>query len=111
MKKIAVMAILAAAMLAGAQTASAENMSNTEVQLLGKKNKGESKVVTFRTTIHCENCAKKVKENISFEKGVKGLDISVENKTVKVTYDPAKITVDKLKAALKKLGYDAEVIA
>lgn len=110
MKKIAVMAILAAAMLAGAQTASAENMVNTEIQLF-KKAKSESKVVTFRTTIHCENCAKKVKENISFEKGVKGLEVSVENKTVKVTYDPGKITVDKLKAALKKLGYDAEVIA
>ncbi|MCQ2145650.1 MAG: heavy-metal-associated domain-containing protein [Bacteroidales bacterium] len=110
MKKIAVMAILAAAMLAGAQTASAENMNNTEIQLF-KKGKTETKTVTFKTTIHCENCAKKVKENISFEKGVKGLEVSVDDKMVKVTYDPSKITVEKLKAALKKLGYDAEVIA
>ena len=110
MKKIAVMAILAAAMLAGAQTASAENMNNTEIQLF-KKGKTETKTVTFKTTIHCENCAKKVKENITFEKGVKGLEDSVDDKMVKVTYDPSKITVEKLKAALKKLGYDAEVIA
>ena len=45
--------------------------------------------VVFASNVHCDNCAKKIRENVSFEKGVKDLDVSVEGKTVTVTFNPA----------------------
>lgn len=70
-----------------------------------KKKKGEVKDVTFNVFLHCENCVKKVQENIAFEKGVKGLEVSLENQTVAVKYDPAKTSEGALKTAIEKLGY------
>ena len=64
--------------------------------------------VTFKTTIHCKNCVKKVNDNISFEKGVKDLKVSLENKLVTVTYDPSKTDEATLAKAIEKLGYKAE---
>lgn len=66
--------------------------------------------VVFATSIHCANCGKKVQENIAFEKGVKDLKVDVPGKTVTVTFNPAKTDTLKLKKALNKLGYQAEVI-
>lgn len=66
--------------------------------------------VVFASNVHCDNCAKKIRENVSFEKGVKDLDVSVEGKTVTVTFNPAKTDTLKLKKAINKLGYTADVI-
>ena len=57
------------------------------------------------------NCVKKVQENISFEKGVKGLDVCLDHQTVTVKYDPAKTSEETLKAAIEKLGYKVEGVA
>ena len=69
------------------------------------KKKGEIKEVTFVVEIDCENCAKKITENVSFEKGVKDLKVSVEDMTVALKYDSAKTTEDALKASIEELGY------
>ena len=66
--------------------------------------------VVFATSIHCANCGRKVQENLSFEKGVKDLKVDVPGKTVTVTFNPVKTDTLKLKTALKKLGYSAEVV-
>lgn len=71
----------------------------------GPKKKAEIKDVTFIVHLHCENCVNKVKENISFEKGVKDLKISLEEQTVALKYDAAKTSEETLKAAIEKLGY------
>ena len=76
-----------------------------------KKKKAADKkteTVTFKTTIHCKNCVKKVNDNISFEKGVKDLKVSLEDKLVTVTYDPSKTDEATLAKAIEKLGYKAE---
>ena len=69
------------------------------------KKKKEFKEVNFNVYLHCEDCVEKVNENIAFEKGVKGLEVSLENQTVLIKYDVAKTSEDKLKAAIEKLGY------
>lgn len=67
----------------------------------------------FRTVVfkvdqlHCENCERKVKENIKFEKGVKEFSTDLKKRTVSITYDADKTNVDKLKAGFKKFKYDA----
>ena len=71
----------------------------------GPKKKVELKEVTFNVHLHCANCMKKVQENISFEKGVKGLHVCLEDQIVYIKYDPTKTSEETLKAAIEKLGY------
>ena len=74
-----------------------------------KKDAGKkTETVTFKTNIHCKNCIKKVNDNIPFEKGVKDLEISLEDKLVTVTFDPSKTDEATLAKAIEKLGYTAE---
>ena len=81
-----------------------ETSALTQKQKPSKK-KGEVKEVTFLVHLHCENCVKKVQENIAFEKGVKDLKVSLDDQTVALKYDAAKTSEATLKAAIEKLGY------
>ena len=89
---------------------SAAATPDTQAEKKAKKTK-EVKEVTFNVHLHCDSCVKKVQENISFEKGVKGLDVCLGHQTVTVKYDPAKTSEETLKAAIEKLGYKVEGIA
>lgn len=81
-----------------------ETSSFTQSYKASRK-KAEIKEVIFNVHLHCENCVKKVQENIAFEKGVKDLKISLEDQTVAIKYDAAKTSEEVLKAAIVKLGY------
>lgn len=67
----------------------------------------EVKTVTFKTNLHCEQCVKKVVENISYVKGVKDLDVSLEKQEIAIKYDAAKTDVETLAREIKDLGYKA----
>ena len=82
-------------------------LAGTDVFAEKKQKKVEE--VTFLTYLHCENCKKKVQENIAFEKGVKSLEVSLEDQTIKIGYDPQKTDADKLAKAIEKLGYEARL--
>jgi len=75
-----------------------------------KSVKPETKKAVYLTSLDCQNCAKKIRENISFEKGVKDLKVDVPTKTVEVIFDLSKTDTLKLRKAINKLGYDAKVI-
>jgi len=70
----------------------------------------------FRTVVFkveqmmCQNCEKKVKDNIKFEKGMKKLATDLKNKTVTITYDAEKTNVEQLQAGFKKFKYEAVVV-
>lgn len=84
--------------------------SQAAPQLFGKKAAKDIKTVTLSANIHCKNCAKKVQENIGFEKGVEGLEVSVEKRQVVIKYNAAKTDVETLLAAMKKIGFPATVV-
>lgn len=69
------------------------------------------KVIFKVQQMHCEMCEKKVKDNISFEKGLKKLDTDVKTRTVTIVYDADKTSVDKLKEGFAKFDYEAKVIS
>lgn len=69
-----------------------------------KKNLQE---VTFSCNLHCNNCVNKVKENISYERGVKDLKVSLDEQSIYVKFDPSKTSVEILQKAIGKLGYEA----
>lgn len=66
----------------------------------GKKDK-----VRFLVSMTCDKCRKRIEDNISFEKGVTGLDVDLPQKTVTIEYRKDKTSPDKLKGAIKNLGY------
>ena len=89
MKKIILMAV--AALLAVAVSTAAP--------------KQEKQIVTtvFITDIDCEGCAKKVTNTIPYERGIKNLKIDVATKSVMVTYDAAKNSVEQLTKAFANI--------
>lgn len=72
----------------------------------GERKKTPLQEVTFVVNLHCENCVRKVQDNIPFEKGVKDLKVSLEDKTVWIQYSPDKTSRDKLVSAIERLGYE-----
>ena len=103
MKRIVIITLAA---LIGISLSAAEftvNDASVSSQIF-KKSKAEIKEVIFHAHLHCNNCVKKIQENISFEKGVKGLEVSLEKQTIAVRYDAAKTSVETLKAANEKLN-------
>ena len=68
-------------------------------------------VMTPTPQMHCENCENKIKKNLRFEKGVVKIETSVKEQTVAVTYDATKTDVKALQAAMKKIGYDTQVVS
>ena len=97
MKKI--LALIAAAMLL---------VVNVNADNKPKKAKAEVCTVTFGTNMHCENCQKKITENLSYLKGVKDLKVSLDKQEITVKYDASKTNETNLEKEIKKLGYKAE---
>ena len=64
-------------------------------------------VVTTEPQMHCENCEKKIKNNLRFEKGVKKIDTNVEKQTVTIQYDGEKTTEANIIKGFTKFGYKA----
>ena len=64
------------------------------------------KTVLFSVSMQCQNCVNRIEKQVSFEKGVKDLDVNLNNKTVKVTFDSLKTNVRTLKTSIEKLGYE-----
>ena len=71
---------------------------------------GEAEV-TFKTTIHCNHCVERLEKSIPYEKGVVDIEVKLSDKTVWVKYKADKTSVESIKKAIEKLGYEAEVVA
>jgi copper chaperone CopZ len=70
---------------------------------------GEAEV-TFKTTIHCNHCKERLEKSIPYEKGVVDMEVKLSDKTVWVKYKTAKTSVENIKKAIEKLGYEATPI-
>ena len=62
-------------------------------------------VLTTVPQMHCENCEKRIKENIRFEKGVKKIVTDVEHQTVTI-----KTTVENIIKGFEKIKYTAREV-
>lgn len=68
------------------------------------------KTVVYEVSMHCKSCKAKIERDLAFEKGVKEVTASLDEKMVTVKYDDAKTTPEKIAEAIKKLGYEAKVV-
>ena len=54
----------------------------------------------------CEHCVKAVTEAAGGLPGVSDVKVSLEAGTAEVGYDPARVSLDAIKAAIEDQGYD-----
>ena len=71
--------------------------------------RGERQTVVFDVDIHCQGCITKIEKNIAFERGVKDMECSLEDRTVTIVFDPSKTSVEQLQAAFAKIHKTAKV--
>ena len=64
--------------------------------------------VQIQTSAVCGMCKERIEHDMSFEKGVKSVELDSETKILTVVYKKSKTTVKDLKVALTKIGYDAD---
>lgn len=79
--------------------------------VFAQTNKSSIKDVVFSVNMDCNNCKKKIEKNIAFEKGVKSLDVNLQKKTVAISYDTKKTTIENLQSGFQKIGFEANVIS
>ena len=60
--------------------------------------------------ITCKNCVAKIKNQLKFEKGIKSIDVSIENQKISLKFDAEKTNPDVLATSLAKIGYKATII-
>lgn len=66
--------------------------------------------VKIQTNLDCDACKKKIEDYMAFERGVTAISADVPSKVVTIEYRKNRTDEEKLLGALKKLGYEAEVI-
>ena len=103
MKKI-LTAILSAMLLAAPAALADRRPDPSSVQ----DKKPDPVTVTFNVNMHCEQCVEKLTDRLSFLRGVEDLAISLDQKTVVITYNPAKTDEATLVKAIERCGYTAE---
>ena len=74
-----------------------------------KKPANDKEKVVFDVSMTCENCQKRIENNIAFEKGVTDLKVDLAKKTVEIEFKKSQTTVAKLQAAIEKLGYEVKL--
>ena len=66
--------------------------------------------IKIKTSAVCGMCKETIEKSLAFEKGIKKSVLDVDSKIVTVTYNPEKITPEKIRLAISKVGYDADDI-
>lgn len=56
----------------------------------------------------CGHCVKAVESSVGELSGVSSVKVNLEDGQVAIEYDPASVTLDKIKEAIDEQGYDVE---
>ena len=62
----------------------------------------------IQTSAICEQCKDRIESDLSFEKGIKSSNLDLKTKVVTVLYNPKKTDAQKIRAAITRIGYDAD---
>ena len=67
--------------------------------------------VTYSVNLHCHSCVEKINANLPYIKGVKDLNVNLDEHTVWVKFNKSKTSVDLIARELVKMGYSVKVLA
>lgn len=59
--------------------------------------------------MHCESCPKVISMDLEEQLGVVSVSASLQDKQVKVEFDPSKISTQKIINTIKESGYTAKL--
>jgi copper chaperone CopZ len=70
--------------------------------------KQKSQIVTIQTSAICGSCKARLEKVLNATDGVEEAMLNLNNKKMKIKYDPAKTNPDKLREVISNTGYDAD---
>lgn len=68
----------------------------------------KSKVISIKTSAICGSCKARLEKALKATEGVEEAMLNLNNKHMKVKYDPMKTNPDKLREVIANTGYDAD---
>jgi len=68
----------------------------------------KTETIIIKTSTQCGMCKERVEKAMAYEKGVKSSSLDVDKAEFTITYKLAKTSPEKIRAAISKLGYDAD---
>lgn len=71
-------------------------------------NAQKTKEIQIKTSAQCEMCKDRIEKALSYENGVVSSNLDLKTKIVTVVYNPKKISPDRLRLAISKVGYQAD---
>ena len=75
-----------------------------------ESNAQKNKETIIQTSAQCEMCKERLESNLSFEKGIKDVNLDMETKKILISYNPKKTDLSSLKKLISEIGYDADDI-
>ncbi|MHA7130123.1 heavy-metal-associated domain-containing protein [Algoriphagus namhaensis] len=66
------------------------------------------KTIGIKTSAICEMCKETLEKDLTFEKGVKSVNLDLETKILNIAYLDAKTNPDKLRKRVTMVGYHAD---
>lgn len=64
--------------------------------------------IQIKTSAQCDMCKDRIEKALALEKGVKRATLDVDSKVLTVVYNSNQIKPEQIKAAVTKVGYDAD---
>lgn len=77
---------------------------------LSAAEKSKNETVTIQTSAICGSCKARLEKTIKATEGVEDALLNLNNKKIKIKYDPSKTNPDKLRQVIANTGYDADGI-
>lgn len=66
--------------------------------------------VVGRNTMHCAGCESSVKFALKMTPGVQSVDADYKTQRIRLEYDPAAVSTNKVVQALDGIGYEVEEV-
>lgn len=83
--------------------------ATTKVTSAKEPTASKFKNVTFKSSLHCHSCVKKVESELPYMvNGLQEVTCDLEKNTITVIYNSNKTTSDAIKKSIIKLGYKAD---
>ena len=68
----------------------------------------KTETVVIKTSAVCDMCKAQIERAVSYEKGVKSVNLNVDTRELTVVYAAGKGNPDNFRKAVSKTGYDAD---
>ena len=71
------------------------------------QNKNEA-TAEIKSSVVCPMCQRTIEYDLTFQKGVKSVNVDLEKRVIELTFNTKKTNVDELRKRITMIGYDAD---